>query len=85
VPSSNDRRRFRVSAVYSTLDQAKRGVEVLEESGVEGNDIELRGEAARDAKSTGDTQQRDRAFLNQDGRTAAQGTVAGGWSARCSA
>lgn len=78
MPSSDDQRMFRVSARYATMDQAKRGVEVLEESGVEGNDIELRGEAARDAKTTGDTQQRDRAFLNQAGRTAVQGIVAGG-------
>lgn len=78
MPSSNDQRMFRVSAVYPTMEQARRGVEVLEESGVEGNDIELRGEAAREAKNTGDTEQRDRSFIRQAGNTAARGILTGG-------
>lgn len=78
MPSSNDQRMFRVSAVYPTMQQAKRGVEALEESGVEGSDIELRGQAARAATTTGDTEQRDTAFLRQAGRNAARGIVSGG-------
>ncbi len=81
MPSTQEYRSYNVTATYPDMQRARRGVEVLEEAGVEGNDIFLQGSAAREAATTGDTEQRDKSFMNRSARTVRQGVLYGALAA----
>lgn len=68
---------FNVTASYPDMASARRGVEVLEEHGIEADDISLGGQPAREAATTGDTAQRDRSFLRQVRNTVLTGVLSG--------
>jgi len=59
------------------MASARRGVEVLEELGIDADDISLGGKPAREAVTTGDTVQRDRSFLRHARNTVLTGVLIG--------
>jgi hypothetical protein len=78
MSNSGDNRTYNVTAVYGDMDRARRGVEVLEEHGVDADDIFLGGRAGREAATTQDTEQRDKTTVDRSQKTALRGFIAGG-------
>jgi len=69
---------FNVTAVYPDMQAARRGVEALEEQGVDADDISLLGRPAADAEAPYDTAEHDAAVLEMTKKTALGGISAGG-------
>ena len=68
---------FAVRATYADMDAARRGLEALENSGIDAADISLSGPAAKQADTAGSTVGKDAAFMEKGFRASVGGAIVG--------
>lgn len=77
TPRSHTSGPFDVRATYADMDAARRGLEVLENAGIDAADISLRGSAAEDADTNRSTAGADAAFMDKGFKASVGGAIAG--------